>query len=337
MIQSTSSPGRVSNRFVSVVIPCFNEEANAAEAVESVCEVLRAQGEAFEILAINDGSRDRTLEVLRAEARRKTEVVVLNLMRNLGQTAAYQAGLDSARGTHVVLFSSDLEISASEIPRVLEQLDRGHDLVNTVRVGRWHGAHAWMSRFANWILNRISGLKLRDRGSGLKGMSRELAAHLHLYGEWHRFLPDLASIHTSRITEFEVVFQKRKAGVSSYRGRMKGISVFLDLATVAFTIHAQRKPFRLLPGRLFSFTGLIITTVGFATSLWLVVLKLFFGESLSDRPLFMVSLLLAIIGFVMVMVGLLGELLMQISVKLDRLLEAQNTGTNRYSGQKKVE
>jgi len=231
-------------RFISIIIPCFNEEANIEDCIAAVTEVMDKGQDDYEIIAVNDGSSDNTLQVLNQLESGRPNLVVLDMMRNFGQTAAYQAGLDVARGSHILFFSGDLEIPADQIPKVVEHLDAGNDFVNTLRTDRWGGSHALKSRLANRILNHISGLSLLDRGSGLKGMSGQLAKSLQLYGEWHRFLPDLASIYTARIVEFEVPFEERKAGVSSYKGRLKSASVFFDLATVAFTIHSQRKPYQ---------------------------------------------------------------------------------------------
>jgi len=310
-----SSKAADADRLISVVIPCFNEEANIAECIAAVLGALRPESDPFEIIAVNDGSRDGTLAALRSVERENAEVIVLDMMRNFGQTAAYQAGLDAARGSHIVFFSGDLEIPADQIHKVVAELDAGYDFVNTARTDRWGGSHALKSRLANKILNRISGLSLSDRGSGLKGVSRPLADSLRLYGEWHRFLPDLASIYTSRVTEFEVPFQERKAGVSSYKGQLKSLAVFLDLGTVAFTIHSRRKPYHFLPGRLFGFTGIMIAVVGFTISGWLIAEKLLFGASLSNRPLFLISIMTTIVGLMMVMFGMLGELIMQIYMR----------------------
>ena len=304
-------------RLVSIIIPCFNEEANIADCIAAVTEVMDKESDDYEIIAVNDGSSDNTLQVLSEIEGGRPNLVVLDMMRNFGQTAAYQAGLDVARGSHVLFFSGDLEIPADQIPKVVEQIDAGNDFVNTLRTDRWGGSHALKSKLANGMLNRISGLTLSDRGSGLKGMSAQLAKSLRLYGEWHRFLPDLASIHTSRIVEFEVPFKERKAGISSYTGQLKSASVFFDLATVAFTIHSQRKPYQFLPGRLFGFAGIVIGGVGFMMSAWLLAQKIFLGASLSDRPLFLISIMTTIVGLMMVMFGMLGELLMQIYTRLD--------------------
>lgn len=305
------------SRLISIIIPCYNEEANIADCITAVTAVMDQGQDNYEIIAVNDGSNDDTLQVLNELESVQPKLIVLDMMRNFGQTAAYQAGLDAACGSHVLFFSGDLEIPADQIPKVVEQIDLGHDFVNTLRTDRWGGSHALKSKLANELLNRISGLKLSDRGSGLKGMSAQLAKSLRLYGEWHRFLPDLASIHTSRIVELEVPFEERKAGVSSYKGKFKSAAVFFDLGTVAFTIHSQRKPYQFLPGRLFGFAGIVIAAVGLTISAWLVAEKIFLGASLSNRPLFLISIMTTIVGLMMIMFGMLGELIMQIYVRLN--------------------
>lgn len=305
------------HRLVSVIVPCFNESATVREAIYSLHRVLEEAGEPHELVFVDDGSRDNTIEILRSIESEIAYLKVVELRRNFGQTIAYQAGIDEASGSYHVLFSGDLEIPADAILQVIQALDEGADFVNTSRKDRWGGSHALKSKIANRILNKISNLRIQDRGSGLKGMRREIADRLLLYGEWHRFLPDLASIHTSRIVEFDVPFEERKAGVSSYKGKLKSISVFLDLATVAFTIHCNCKPYLLLPGRLLGFSGVVIGIIGFSITGWLVLQKLLIGISLSERPLFLVSILTTILGFIMVMIGILGELMMQVAIKIE--------------------
>ncbi|MGB0258895.1 MAG: glycosyltransferase [Coraliomargarita sp.] len=306
-------------RLISIIIPSYNESSNIAECLGAVIEVMERSEEEFEIIPVNDGSKDSTIDILLSYSKCDARVMPVDLKRNYGQTTAYQAGIDAAGGTHIIFFSGDLEIPAVEILKVVERLDKGYHFVNTARENRWGGSHALKSKVANKILNLLTDTNLTDRGSGLKGMSGEIARSLTLYGEWHRFLPDLASIHTSRIDEFAVPFEERKAGVSSYRGKIKSLTVFLDLATVTFTVHAKRKPFNMLPGRLFGFTGLLIGSVGICISIWLTCMKLFLAQPLGDRPLFLVGIMLSLLGLNMAMVGILGELIMQISTKLDRI------------------
>lgn len=302
---------------ISVIIPCYNESALIGETIDAVLQVLRSEHYDFEIIVVDDGSSDDSADKIQNLSVQCPELQTFILTRNFGQTTAYEIGLEQAIGKKIVLFSGDLEIPAAEILKVVDALDT-FDFVNTERDARWGGLHATKSKIANALLNRISGLSIQDRGSGLKGLRPQVAKSIHLYGEWHRFLPDLASLYTNRISEFKVPFEDRKAGISSYRGSFKSLTVIVDLTTVAFSLLAQRKPYLLLPGRLFGFTGLIIGSFGLLVSLWLIMLKLFYAESLSDRPLFLVSLLLAVLGLIMVMIGALGELVMQIATRLEK-------------------
>jgi glycosyltransferase involved in cell wall biosynthesis len=305
-------------RCISLVIPCYNEEANIRETINVVAETLKKTEKNFEIIAVNDGSKDATLEILQELKGSHPQLRILDLMRNFGQTTAYQVGIDDAVGTYIIFYSGDLEIPPEEIIRVIDQLDAGTDFVNTSRKDRWGGSHALKSKIANKLLNKISGIEITDRGSGLKGITKQVARSMQLYGEWHRFLPDLATLFTYRIIEIEVPFEERKGGVSSYSGTFKSLSVLLDLSTICFTLMSRRKPYHLLPGRFFGFTGLIVGTTGSIISLWLIFQKLFWGHPLADRPLFMVSTLMCILGFTMVMIGVLGELIMQLSVTISR-------------------
>jgi len=322
LIRQRQTP-KASERLISVIIPCYNEAGNIEECLNAVIATLDTDAR-FELIPVNDGSRDATWDILQRVSTRQPAVRPLDLLRNYGQTAAYAAGIEAANGTHILFFSADLEIPPEQIIEVISQLDAGYDFVNTSRKDRWGGTHAIKSKLANRLLNRLCNIEIHDRGSGLKGMTRTLAEALCLYGEWHRFLPDLASIETSRIIEFEVPYTERKSGVSSYRGKLKSLTVFLDLLTVAFTIHARRKPFMMLPGRLFGFTGLLVGSTGLVISCWLVYLKLFFGERLSDRPLFMVSIILVVVGLNMVITGVLGELMMQVHTRLGQLITPGN-------------
>lgn len=303
---------------LSIIIPCFNEEGSLEEAVASVRGVLTTRFDNFEILLVNDGSKDNTFSVASQLEKSHPEVILLDHMRNFGQTQAYQTGFDHARGEWVILYSADMETPPEMILDVIEKLEAGYDFVNTLRKDRWSPLHALKSKLANGILNSISKIEINDRGSGLKGLRWEIAKAFTLYGEWHRFLPDYATLYTDRIIEIEVPFADRKAGESSYKGRMKSASVFLDLATVGFILSSHRKPFGMLPGRLFGFTGSLLAAIGGLISFWLVGQKLFFGETLSNRPLFLIGILLGVLGVIMIMVGVLGELLLLISQRQQR-------------------
>ena len=310
-----------SRRSISIVIPSYNEEGNIAASIREVFDWANRTGRPFEILVVDDGSKDNGPAEARAEAAGLAGVRVLELMRNYGQTQAYQAGLDASNGDLVILHSADRECPVEVLDEVLRALDAGADFVNTCRLGRWGSGRRRKSQVANRLLNAISGININDRGSGTKGMVRPLAKALRLQGEWHRFIPDLASMYTARIVEIDTPFRDRSQGQSSYHRKMRSVPVILDLLTLAFLLFSRRKPFAMLPGRMFGFTGVVMGTIGGAVSLVLIFERVVFGMPLADRPLFLLSTVLALLGVIMVMLGMLGELILRISLQ---------TGPNSY-------
>ncbi|MGJ3243115.1 MAG: glycosyltransferase family 2 protein [Opitutales bacterium] len=298
---------------VSIVVPCYNEAGNIPDLVKGLGDVLDDLDHTGEVILVDDGSSDDTWDVIRRAVSGDSRFRGIRQMRNFGQSQAYQAGIDAARGAYILLFSGDCETGFEHIRTVVRHLDDGADFVNTRRVGRWGGgSRATKSSFGNALINRISGLSIEDRGSGLKGMRAAIARNIRFYGEMHRFIPDYASLYTDRIIEVDTEFRDRTYGRSAYRGSIRSVSVFLDLITLAFLVHSARRPFLLLPGRIFGFTGLIIFLAGFSVSAWLSLEKVFFGAALSNRPLFLVSILTTILGIVMTMLGMLGEMVMRV-------------------------
>jgi glycosyltransferase involved in cell wall biosynthesis len=300
------------NGKVSIVIPCYNEEKNINRTLEGLLAEEKESSYSFEIIAVNDGSKDDTWNVIAEFAENHFNVIGINQMGNFGQSQAYQAGFDVATGDYILICSADLETPLKNIHKVIEYLDEGYDFVNTNRVGRWGGERAVKSGYANKIIREVSGIHIVDRGSGMKGMISSIAKNLKLYGEMHRFLPDYASVYGAKIKEFETEFKDRDAGVSAYKGHKRTIKVLLDLVTLGFMLYFAKKPFSAMPGRLFGFTGSVMAFVGFVVAMSLVTEKLFFGADLADRPLFTLSIFMVLLGIIMTMLGTLGELLMRI-------------------------
>jgi glycosyltransferase involved in cell wall biosynthesis len=235
-------------------------------------------------------------------------------MSNFGQSAAYQAGFDVARGDYVLTFSADLEIPVESITKVLNLLDEGYDFVNTHRIGRWGNEKASRqvkSGMANRIIAKVSGVYMMDRGSGLKGFRKELACTLRLYGEMHRFIPDYVSVYGAKMKEIDVEFKDRDYGKSAYIGSTRSIKVLLDLVTLSFMLYFAKKPFSMMPGRLFGFTGAVIAGLGGVAGIYLLVLKLM-GQSIGNRPLLIMAVLMVIVGVQSMMMGMLGELMLRI-------------------------
>lgn len=302
------------NRLVSLIIPCYNEEENINRTFDGLLNLIQGHKYAFEIIAVNDGSKDKTWEVIRKYAAAHPEIKGVNLMTNFGQSAAYMAGFDMAAGDYVITVSADLEIPLENMNKIIDYLDDGYDFVNTNRTGRWSGgksSRAKQSGLANLIIGKVSGVYMKDRGSGMKGFTRAIVKNLKLYGEMHRFIPDYVSVYGPRMLEFDVDFKDRDFGVSYYKGQKRTFGVLLDIMTLAFMLYFARKPFKAMPGRLFGFTGAILSGVGSLFAVYLLVLKIM-GQSIGNRPLLTLSVLLIIVGIQSMMLGMIGELMMRV-------------------------
>ncbi len=300
------------NGLVSIIIPCYNEEKNINRTIDGLLKIGNDSPYKFEIIAVNDGSRDKTWEIIKEYAEKYENVIGINQMANFGQSQAYQAGFDIASGDYILICSADLETPLEYIHDVIAKLDEGYDFVNTNRKGRWGGERAAKSGLANKLVQKISGVKVEDRGSGMKGMIAPVAKALEFYGEMHRFIPDYASVYGVNITEIDTEFKDRDYGKSYYSGHKRTIKVILDLLTLTFLLYFAKKPFKMMPGRLFGFTGLVMAVFGFIVDLYLVLEKILFGANLADRPLLLLGIVMIILGVLMSMLGLLGELLMRI-------------------------
>lgn len=301
------------NRLVSIIVPCYNEEENINRTFDGLLELIKNHRYAFEIIAVDDGSKDGTWNVIRKYANTHPEIRGVNLMTNFGQSCAYMAGFDLAAGDYVLTVSADLETPLENINKVIDLLDEGYDFVNTNRAQRWSGGkrgRAKQSGLANFIIGKISGVHMKDRGSGMKGFRREIVKNLRLYGEMHRFIPDYVSVFGAKMTEFNVDFKDRDFGVSYYKDHKRTFKVMLDIMTLAFMLYFARKPFKAMPGRLFGFTGAMISGIGGLMGVYLLILKIL-GYSIGNRPLLTLSVLLIIVGAQSMMLGMLGELMMR--------------------------
>ncbi len=304
-------PRTAKNNLVSIVIPCYNEEKNINRTIDGLLEEEKNCKYKFEIIAVNDGSKDATWDVIKSYAEKYPNVIGVNQMGNFGQSQAYQAGFDIAKGDYVLICSADLETPLKHIIEIVEKLDEGYDFVNTNRKGRWGGERAAKSGMANNLIQKISGVQIVDRGSGMKGMIAPIAKSLKFYGEMHRFIPDYVSVFGANIVEIDTEFKDRDYGKSAYAGHKRTIKVLLDLVTLYFMLYFARKPFRAMPGRLFGFGGAMIAFVGASVSFILIFEKLFLGADLADRPLFTLSIFMFVLGLVTMMLGMLGELMMR--------------------------
>ncbi|MGE5239538.1 MAG: glycosyltransferase family 2 protein [Chloroflexota bacterium] len=292
---------------VSVVIPLFNEEANVEILHSRLKEVLDGLGQEYEIIYVDDGSTDNTLTLLEEIQRADKTVLILSLRRNFGQTAAFAAGFDFTRGDIIITMDGDLQNDPKDIPRLIEAID-GCDLVSGWRKKRKDPflTRRLPSALANWLISRVTGVRLHDYGCSLKAYRREVIKNLRLYGEMHRFIPAIASWYGVRIKEIETTHHPRLRGTSKY-GISRTIKVILDLITVKFLQSFSTKPIQF-----FGPLGVIFSLSGFAISLYLSAEKLLSGTAIGGRPLLLLGALLILVGVQFVGMGLIGEMIVRV-------------------------
>jgi glycosyltransferase involved in cell wall biosynthesis len=289
---------------LSIVLPVFNEAGALSDLHAELTPVLSSLGKSYEIIAVDDGSRDQSLAVLKQLAQTDPHVVVVSLRRNFGQTAALAAGFDHARGEVVITSDADGQNDPADIPRVLAKLDEGYDIVSGWRQNRKEPffMRRLPSIVANWLISRSTDVRLHDYGCSLKAYRSEIIKNIHLYGELHRFIPALASWMGVRIAEVKVNDRARQHGQSKY-GIGRTTRVLFDLLTVGFLLSYSARPMQL-----FGLLGLTSFGAGTLIGLYLTVLKLLYRVSLSNRPLLWLAVLLIVIGVQFISMGLMAEL-----------------------------
>ena len=291
----------------SIVVPFYNEQENIPPLYVKLTEVMDAVGDTYELVFVDDGSRDNSFKVLSDIYEHDRRVNLVRLRRNFGQTSALKAGFDFARGEIIISMDGDLQHDPEEIPRFLEKIEEGYDLVSGWRhVRRDH----WLmrqipSRVANWMMAKLSGVDLHDFGTTFKAYRREIIQEIQLYGELHRFIPALAGSAGARITEVPIVNLDRKNGKSNY-GIGRTIRVFLDLIIVKFLLDYSTRPLQL-----FGLLGVGGTLLGLLAGAYLTIEK--FGRHVDvmtqHGPLLLLAVALFISGVQFISMGLLGELI----------------------------
>jgi len=290
---------------ITVTIPIFNEEGNVPILYERLCAALERSGHSWEVVLVDDGSTDASATLLDALAARDPRIVVVHLRRNYGQTAAFMAGLDHARGEIVVPMDGDLQNDPDDIVKLLAKLEEGYDVVSGWRKDRKDNAikRNLPSRLANSLISRVSGVHLHDYGCSLKAYKRDVLDGVKLYGEMHRFVPIYAAWNGARVTEMEVTHHPRLHGVSKY-GLERVIKVVLDLIVVKFLFRYSSKPIYVFGG--FGFLSILF---GAIAGCWALGLKIFAGTSLIQTPLPLLSVFLGAVGVLSILMGLLAEML----------------------------
>lgn len=300
-METAANPWRLD---LSVVIPVFNEEGSVGELVQRLVAVLETMGSTWEVIFVDDGSCDRTVEILRQANLQDPRVKLVRFRRNFGQTAALAAGFDFAAGEVVVTMDGDLQNDPADIPRLVAKIGEGFDLVNGWRVKRQDTflTRRLPSQVANWLISFITGVKLHDYGCTLKAFRHEVAKHVSLYGELHRFIPAIASGMGVEVAEIPVNHHPRTTGKSKY-GLFRTVKVLLDLITVKFLLSYSTRPIHI-----FGLIGLLSASVGAGIGGWLSYQRLFQNVPLANRPILFLAVLLVIVGVQFVTMGLLAEL-----------------------------
>lgn len=297
------------NPQISIVVPFYNEEDNIEELYEELSRVLKGLGVSYELIFINDGSTDRSHELLLKLFASDRTVKVIRLRKNFGQTAALQAGFDHARGEIIISMDGDLQHDPEDIPQLLAPMEEGYDIVSGWRKERKD--NFLLRRFPSWVANRImrllSGVKIHDFGTTFKAYRRDVLEGIRLYGELHRFIPALISRTGVKITEVPIKNVVRQKGKSKY-GLSRIRRVLFDLVTVKFIISFIDRPLQF-----FGLIGLVLGGVGFAIALILTLGFYLFGWSIRDNlGNLILGVFLMILGLQFIMTGLLAEIISRI-------------------------
>ena len=321
----------------SIVVPLHDEQENVTDLYDRLKAVMEISGETFELVFVDDGSRDRTFHLLREIAAIDSRVTVVRLRRNFGQTSALAAGFDHTRGEYIIAMDGDLQHDPADIPLFLEKIAEGYDIVSGWRKVRID--NLWMrripSRCANWLMAKLSGVDIHDFGTTFKAYRRSILEQVPLYGELHRFIPALASAYGASICEVPIRNVMRERGASHY-GISRTFRVFFDLITIRFLLKYLSRPLHF-----FGTVGMLSIFSGGGIALWLMLDKLFHhSDTMAQHgPLMIFAAVLLLAGLNMLAVGLLGEMQVRhyheptrrAPYFVDRVLRAQSSEEHTVS------
>jgi len=292
---------------ISIIIPCYNEAQDLERLINKVSLAMSSLARPYEVIVVDDGSTDKSVEVLKKITSNKSFLKTVVLRRNYGQTAAMMAGIDYSGGDIIIPLDADLQNDPDDIPSLLAKIDEGFDVVSGWRKNRQDNPimRNFPSFVANKLISWISGLHLNDYGCSLKAYRREVIKDVRLYGEMHRFIPIYASWLGAKVTEIPVSHHPRVHGSSKY-GLERSIKVILDLIVVKFLASFAHKPIYLFGG-----FGFLAILTAFCVGLYTLWLKIFKAVSFIETPLPLLVVMLSIFGFVSILMGFIAELVMR--------------------------
>jgi glycosyltransferase involved in cell wall biosynthesis len=292
---------------ISVVVPVLDEEDSLPLLYQRLTEVLGQSSYSYEIIVIDDGSTDRSFEILQGFQEKDPRLGIVRFRRNYGQTAAFAAGFDRARGDVIITIDADLQNDPADIPALMKKLDEGYDVVSGWRIDR---KDRFLDRrlpsiIANRLISWTTDVHIHDYGCSLKAYRREILADVQLYGQLHRFLPALAYAVGATVTEIPVDHHPRRFGKAKY-GLSRTIKVILDILAVRFLMSYSTRPIHI-----FGLLGVLSLMVGLAVLVYLFVVRLFLMQPIGDRPLTLLGILLTMLGVQLITSGLLAELVVR--------------------------
>ena len=292
---------------LSLVIPVFNEQENLDQLYKEITVSCKKLNKSYEVIFIDDGSTDDSLNVLIRLQKRDPRIRVIRLRKNFGQTAALSAGFDHSRGDIIITLDADLQNDPEDFALLIDKMEEGYDLVSGWRKKRKDKflTRRIPSMMANWIISVITRVKLHDYGCTLKAFRREVVKNINLYGEMHRFIPAIASNIGITIAEVEVNHRPRRHGKSKY-SLMRFTKVVLDLLTVKFMLSYATRPLQI-----FGIFGLVSGMAGGVIGIILSYQRLVLKQGIADRPLLLLAVLLMVVGFQFITLGLLAEILVR--------------------------
>lgn len=304
---ATILPATAGELELTVLIPLLNEVESLRPLYAQLHNALEPLGKSYEIIFVDDGSTDGSHAVLAELHAMDEHVRVIRFRRNFGQTAAFAAGFEHARGDVIITLDADLQNDPRDIPKLLAKIDEGYDIVSGWRVDRQdtYLTRKVPSQVANRLISKFTGVELHDYGCSLKAYRQEVVKNIKLYGEMHRFIPALASWMGVSVAEIPVNHSARQFGKSKY-GLQRAIKVFLDLLTVKFLLSFGTRPIHV-----FGLLGMICFAAGIAIGGYLSAIKIFYNAVLGDRPLLLLAVLLTVLGVQFITMGLLGELVVR--------------------------
>lgn len=293
---------------VSVIVPIYNEVENLPELHRQLTTALADIGKEYEIIFVDDGSTDGSLEALRALAECDQRCRIVAFRRNYGQTAALKAGIDHASLDVIVTIDGDLQNDPADVVTIIEKLEEGYDLVHGWRKNRQDDVLSRIlpSRIANWLISRVTHFPIHDLGCTLKGIRRDILSEIDLYGDMHRFIPILLFQRGARCAEVVTNHRSRQHGTTKY-GIGRTAVVILDLVTVKFMLDYADHPMRLFGG--LALMSLLVSLLAFVLT---VGMKVFAGQNMTGNPLLLLTAIAGLAGLQFLCVGILGEVLARI-------------------------